>query len=472
MAAAGEYTGAHFDSAERFPMTTVFSSRRLMFSALALLLTLGALKVVVAGQATPGMSAAARVDRLTLNLERAESVRAVKRLQETYAQYSQFGLWNEMAALFSDNASLSYGKDAGQGRQAIQNYFVTQFGEGTQGLKPGGLHTQLVMRPVVNVSADGQTAKGRWWQFSMTGQHGVKAEWAAGIFENETCASAGCGRLHACATTRCSQGRTRPAGATSMRTRRSSRITSRPMRPVYRFPICLRRQRRPWIRRRTPPRRSPRSNSASRSMNDEDQVRNLQHAYGYYIDRKMWDDVTDLFATDGALSIANVGVYDGPKSIRRALERSGPAGLKNGQLNDHMQLDMVVAIESGGREARARGIEFGMLGEADTGTAFYTLAVFENRYVKENDVWRIREMRIFPVMKTDYSQGWAKSAVVDPSPAKEHAPDRAVPASDVMTPGAVPVFFAANPVTAKSVSLPAGTKIVGAERLLPRPGHA
>ena len=165
-------------------MTTVFSSRRLMFSGLALLLTLGALKVV-AGQATPGMSAAARVERLALNVERAESVRAVKRLQETYAQYSQFGLWNEMAALFSDNASLSYGRDAGQGRQAIQNYFVTQFGEGTQGLKPGGLHTQLVMRPVVNVSADGQTAKGRWWQFSMTGQHGVKAEWAAGIFENE-----------------------------------------------------------------------------------------------------------------------------------------------------------------------------------------------------------------------------------------------------------------------------------------------
>ena len=80
-------------------------------------------------------------------------------------------------------------------------------------------------------------------------------------------------------------------------------------------------------------------------MNDEDKVRNLQNAYGYYMDRKMWDDVTDLFTADGALSIANVGVYDGPKSIRRALERSGPAGLKHGQLNEVMQLDMAVAIE-------------------------------------------------------------------------------------------------------------------------------
>ena len=39
-------------------------------------------------------------------------------------------------------------------------------------------------------------------------------------------------------------------------------------------------------------------------MNDEDKVRNLQNAYGYYMDRKMWDDVTDLFTADGALSIA------------------------------------------------------------------------------------------------------------------------------------------------------------------------
>ena len=141
-----------------------------------------------------------------------------------------------------------------------------------------------------------------------------------------------------------------------------------------------------------------------------------------------------------------------PKSIRRALERSGPAGLKHGQLNELMQLDMAVTIEPGGMEARARGLEFGMLGEADKGTAFYTLAIFENRYVKQNDIWRIREMRIFPLMKTDYAQGWAKSQVVDPAPAKEHAPDRPVPASDVMTPGAIPVFFHPNPATGKPVT--------------------
>ena len=431
-----------------------------------------ALQLVVAGDTSPSMSAAARVHRLAQNVERAESVRAVKRVQETYAQYSQFGLWTDMAALFADNAQLSYGKDNAQGRQAIQNYFLTTFGEGTHGLKPGGLHTQMVLRPLINVSADGQSAKGRWWEFSMTGQHGVKAEWAAGIFENEYVRERGVWKI--------SRMRYNPMFAGPYATGWRNVDEDQKIVPYHFTPdetgIPV-----PDLPASAMPPVDPKMNPATALaaleqrisvMNDEDKVRNLQNAYGYYMDRKMWDDVTDLFTADGALSIANVGVYDGPKSIRRALERSGPAGLKHGQLNELMQLDMAVAIEPGGMEARARGLEFGMLGEADKGTAFYTLAIFENRYVKQNDIWRIREMRIFPLMKTDYAQGWAKSQVVDPPPAKEHAPDRPVPTSDVMTPGAIPVFFAPNPATGKPVSLPSGAKTVGHERLLPAPAAA
>ena len=447
-------------------MTNVSTSGRLTSGGLALLVALGAVNVAV-GQ-SPSSSAAARVHRLAQNVERAESVRAVKWLQESYAQYSQFGLWTEMAALFADSAQLSYGKDHGQGRQAIENYFLARFGEGTHGLEPGRLHTQMVLRPLINVSADGQTAKGRWWEFSMTGQHGVKAEWSAGIFENEYVRERGVWKI--------SRMRYIPMFAGPYATGWRNVDEDQKIVP-YHFtadetgiPI-------PDLPTSAMPPLDPKMNPAAALtaleqrisvMNDEDKVRNLQHAYGYYMDRKMWDDVTDLFTADGALSIANIGVYDGTKNIRRALERSGPAGLTHGQLNELMQLDTAVAVEPGGIEARARGLEFGMLGEAE-GTAFYTLAIFENRYVKQNDIWRIREMRIFPLMKTEYAQGWAKSQVVDPPPAKEHAPDRPVPASDVMTPGAVPAFFAPNPATGKPVNLPSGVKTVGHDRLLAAP---
>ena len=450
-------------------MTNEIPLRRLISGALALLVALGALHVVIAGDADPNMSAAARIHRLAQTVERAESVRAVKRVQETYAQYSQFGLWSDMAALFADNAQLSYGKDNVQVRQAIQNYFVATFGEGAHGLKPGGLHTQIVLRPLINLSADGQSAKGRWWEFSMTGQHGVKAEWAAGIFENEYVRERGVWKI--------SRMRYNPMFAGPYATGWRNVDEDQKIVP-YHFTADETGIPVPDLPASAMPPVDPKMNPATALtalerrisvMNEEDKVRNLQNAYGYYMDRKMWDDVTDLFTSDGALSIANVGVYDGPRSIRRALERSGPAGLKHGELNELMQLDMAVAIEPGGLEARARGLEFGMLGEADTGTAFYTLAIFENRYVKQNDIWRIREMRIFPLMKTDYAQGWAKSQVIDPPPAKEHAPDRPVLSSDVMSPGAIPVFFAPNPATGRPVSPPSGAKTIGHERLLPAP---
>jgi hypothetical protein len=432
-------------------------------------MALGVLHVAVSGDTGPVISAAAGVHRLAQDVERAEAVRAVKRVQETYAQYSQFGLWTEMAALFADSAELSYGKDTARGRQAIENYFLTTFGEGSHGLKPGGLHTQMVLRPLINVSTDGRSAKGRWWEFSMTGQFGVKAEWAAGIFENEYVRERGLWKI--------SRMRYNPMFAGPYATGWRNIDEDQKIVPYHFTPdetgIPI-----PDLPASATPPIDPKMNPATALaaleqrilvMNEEDKVRNLQNAYGYYMDRKMWDDVTDLFTADGALSIANVGVSDGARSIRRALERSGQAGLKHGELNELMQLDMTVAIEPGGMEARGRGLEFGMVGEADKGTAFYTLAIFENRYVKQNDVWRIREMRIFPLMKTDYAQGWAKSRVVDPPPAREHAPDRPVPASDVMAAGAIPVFFAPNPATGMPVSLPAGAKSVGHERLLPAP---
>ncbi len=449
-------------------MTNSFRVRRLTVCALAMLAALGALHGVVTGDTGSNVSPAARVHRLAQNVERAESVPAVKRVQETYAQYSQFGLWTDMAALFADNAQLSYGKHDAQGRQAIQNYLLTTFGEGTHGLKPGGLHTQMVLRPLINVSADGQSAKGRWWEFSMTGQHGVKAEWAAGIFENEYVRERGVWKI--------SRMRYNPMFAGPYATGWRNIDEDQKIVPYHFTPDETGIPVPDLPASATPiePRMNPAPALAALEqriavMNEEDKVRNLQNAYGYYMDRKMWDDVTDLFTADGALSIANVGVYDGPKSIRRALERSGPAALKQGQLNELMQLDMAVTIEPGGMEARSRGIEFGMLGEADKGTAFYTLAVFENRYVKQNDIWRIREMRMFPLMKTEYAQGWAKSQVVDPPPAKEHAPDWPALKSDVMTPGAIPVFFQPNPATGKSVTLPASGKTVGHERLLSAP---
>ena len=99
--------------------------------------------------------------------------------------------------------------------------------------------------------------------------------------------------------------------------------------------------------------------------------------------------------------------------MRKAHERMGPAGLTDGVLNDRLQFDTVVQLAPAAREAHVRGIEMGMLGDADKGEAFWEVSVFDNRFVKEDGVWKVREMRVFPVFRSTYSEGWGKSRIVE-----------------------------------------------------------
>jgi len=130
------------------------------------------------------MDDAANVARLALEVQRAEDLRGVKRLQTTYAHYVQFGLWSQAASLFADDAEAIVGPDRINGRTAIGKFLLNTWGNGREGLPAGGLHTLLEDTPVVNLSADGQTAKGRWHEFWLIGRLGGSARWEQGIAEN------------------------------------------------------------------------------------------------------------------------------------------------------------------------------------------------------------------------------------------------------------------------------------------------
>jgi hypothetical protein len=151
------------------------------------------------------------------------------------------------------------------------------------------------------------------------------------------------------------------------------------------------------------------------ALNDEDKVRNLQHAYGYYVDRRMWDDVVELFAEDAVVEIAGIGTFRGPEGVRRAMVRMGPAGIPHGVLNDRPIFDAIVRVQRGGAEAISRGLELGQVGEAGKGTQHWEFTVFRNRFVKEGGIWKFRELRLFPVVKADYAQGWGKGGASPPA---------------------------------------------------------
>ncbi len=200
-------------------------------------------------------------------------------------------------------------------------------------------------------------------------------------------------------------------------------------------------------------------------MNDESLVRNLQAAYGYYVNRRMWEDVTDLFSEDGVYELGGNGIYIGAEGVRKAHERMGPAGLTYGVLNDRLQFDTVVTLAPSRGEAQVRGIEIGMLGDAKKGEAYWEVSVYNNRFTKEDGLWKVREMRVFPVFRSEYNLGWGKSRIIETLTGKL-VPDQPLPAADAgVQDRIIPAFVSTHPVTGKPVAAPPGMQLIATQPL-------
>jgi hypothetical protein len=135
---------------------------------------------------------------------------------------------------------------------------------------------------------------------------------------------------------------------------------------------------------------------------------NLQAAYGYYVDKGLWDKAADLFAMDGTLEIAGRGVYVGRERVREYLHRLPPYG--HGVIYNHMQLQPVLHIDSAAGTAKGRWRTLMMVGflgkEGRWGEATY-----ENAYVREDGRWRIASLHGIINFYCEYDEGWHKGGV-------------------------------------------------------------
>jgi hypothetical protein len=366
-------------------------------------------------------SAARRLDRLEAGVQAAESVRAIKRLQHSFAHYLDVGAWSDLADLFTADATGEFGDLKVSGRKALRRHFMSQAGRSSEGLAQGQLHTHLIMQPIVTLDLDGRTARGTWHEFAMLGRYGESATWRGGIYENEYVLDNGIWKIRRLRYFEQYRGDYDDDGHKAP--------------PAWNVPyhfeakhvgVTIPQQllQRGVSSRVRPGLRAAQLAERVRRLNDETEVQNLQHAFGYYLDRKLWDDVVDLFAESGSLEIAPGGVYEGKARIRRALEHFyGPSPLRRGELFDHIQLATVVTLSPDRRTAKARTAQLSMLGVVGE-FARWELGTYENELIKDDGVWKLQAVRYYPRLITDYDEGWARNAQPAPGVSKALPPDR------------------------------------------------
>lgn len=141
-------------------------------------------------------------------------------------------------------------------------------------------------------------------------------------------------------------------------------------------------------------------------------IQRLQRAYGYYIDKGYWREAADLFTSSATLEVGVDGVYLGKDRVLEMLIRYGNGsatagpGLPFGVMNRHMQLQPVITVGTDGSTAQARWRNLSLLGEYLQG-AYWGDSVLENTYRKENGVWKIQSLHLYPNFVAPYQGGWA-----------------------------------------------------------------
>ncbi|KAF1960023.1 hypothetical protein CC80DRAFT_523241 [Byssothecium circinans] len=353
-------------------------------------------------------SAAPTLNTLSREISRVESIREIKDLQRTYAHLAQFGRWTSIATLFSPNGTLQWGNTTTHDVSSISSFLLKDAGA-MDGINPGSLNTMVIENPVINLAADGLSAKGRWNGLRFSGDGAGATKIQGGIYENEYVRTETGWRisvLHYYAMYEGPYvGGWRNVGGKGI-----------PIIPYHFTPedsgIVI------------PPAvgAAPETNASFAELerrvarlNDEDQVRNLMHAHGYYVDRRMWDDVLDLHSENTSVTLVGVANYTGLEGVRKALERMGSQGLTQGIANDHPIFDLVVEVAADGETAVARGLEIGMLGDAGKRTALWEFNVLRHEFVKEGSVWVVRRVESTPLMVANYYKGWGEGGLRPPN---------------------------------------------------------
>ena len=419
-----------------------------------------------------------RVDRLEVLTQRVEAISAIKRLQHAYGHYAELGLWHDFADLFADSGIGHYAQ-GNLDREGIRTLFLKDVGGGQVGLKDGRIYPHISMQPVITLAPDGRSAKGRWHIMAMLGGYQTTASWAGGIYENEYVLERGVWKMKDVRYVPQYSGRYEAPGWTATKEPTPFHYTAaRVGKPIVDdIGAAFRRPDEPTLAKVA--KRIADLAARAQHLSDEIEVTNLQHAYGYYADRKMWDDVADLFASDGTMEIGLQGVYVGRASIRRGL---GRAGLAEGELNDHVHLETIVSVMPDGRTAYARGTDLGMIGPptpagfgetGSRGRALWTQSIYENEFVKEGNVWKFKALHVYPRFIVDAEQGWAKDAQPAPGPSREFPPDRPPTESYEIYPRfhIAPLHFD-HPVTGRAPQYPENGVGGHLKRTTPSPARA
>ncbi len=442
--------------------------------------------LAAAAAAIPTGEVPKRLAQLRQRITLLNDAQQIENLQRVYGFYVDRAMWDQAADLFAPDATIESGQQGVYvGRHRVREFLGLS---GPQGLTWGWMNDHMQLQPIVDVAPDGLTARARSRELDPSRTcrepgpvdgRGIREYFrqAYNIWMFKS--------LHFYPTFITDYDKGWAQDAQPVPTASKVLPPDRPPTQTYAiYPMAhvppfhypnpvsgemahypsvgdrIPRQRGPhWLCREDASRPSPLATWVRRFRSPNGgidrvkayyEIENLESAYGYYLDKNLWNDLADLFSVDGSMELAQRGAYDGREHVRAFLLKvfgRGSEGPVAGRLGNHMQLQPVIDVAPDGKSAKIRIRMFQQMSFGPR--ASVGAAVYENTAVLEDGKWKLRDDHTFNTLAANYDGGWVRAAnPATPGPDKELLPDRPPSLKFQMFPVVYDIpFHYAKPVT-------------------------
>jgi hypothetical protein len=396
----------------------------------------------------------ARMQALAAETTRVEDTVQLQRIGRAFGYYTDKGYFGEAADLFTDDGTFQWGVDGIYKGKARIRELLTRHGGGSMnagpGLPFGRLNLRMQLQPVITVSADGNTAHGRWREWGLLGEYEKEIFWGDAVMEDDYVKENGVWKIAArryypnfvspyqggWAALQPVSGNWQTQVSKDFPPDAPSEASYQPFPAVFVPPYHYTDGQISSIQSDAPvdmPARPDDKLGKLEALADSKQlqlsrarsvraIENLQAMYGYYFDKGKWDEVAQLFTADGTWEFGQSGVYAGSDSIAKGLSIMGPANLEQGLLNNFVMVQPIIHIDEENRTAKARwrsDVQLSRAGEGRWGGGIY-----ENEYVNDNGTWKFSKLHYYVTFWGDYDEGWAAKPIPMAPPSTTVPPDQ------------------------------------------------
>ena len=156
-------------------------------------------------------------------------------------------------------------------------------------------------------------------------------------------------------------------------------------------------------------------------LKDIDAIRRVEHAYNWYLVQWMPDEIVDLFADRKDISARfPEGRFVGKKSVDHFYRFVNPN--HNPEImHQMMHMSDIIDISEDGKTGKGRWWGFGAIAIPKRGTSEIVAAmvcgIYENDFIKENDIWKLWHLDWTPLYYFLPEVGWVdKERLAEPGP--------------------------------------------------------